>query len=181
MSHISQTNSGRGAYALRTLVVYAVITALVLIAIRPVANGIGHLSHRGHLHGFDGHLFAGLSLAIKIHIVAAVTALGLGGALMIIRKGRIFHRTAGWVWVSLVTVVAGSSLFIRGLNGGNLSVLHLITGWVLIISPIAVLAAKRHQVVRHRRAMMGLFFGGFFFNAFVAFIPGRTMWQLFLG
>ena len=81
----------------------------------------------------------------------------------------------------LVAVVAGSSLFIRGLNGGHLSLLHLITGWVLLITPLAVLAAKRHQVARHRRAMMGLFFGGFFFNAFVAFIPGRTMWQLFLG
>ena len=181
MSHISQTNSGRGAYVLRALVVYAVITALVLVAIRPVAHGIGHLSLRGHLHGFDENLFAGLSLAIKIHILAAVTALGLGGALMIIRKGQTFHRRAGWVWVCLVAVVAGSSLFIRGLNGGHLSLLHLITGWVLLITPLAVLAAKRHQVARHRRAMMGLFFGGFFFNAFVAFIPGRTMWQLFFG
>lgn len=181
MSQISQTNTGRGAFALRRLVVNSAIVAVVLIAIRPVAGGIAELSHRGHFHGFDWSLFAGLSLAIKVHILAAVTALGLGGALMVIRKGRTFHRAAGWVWVSLVAVVAGSSLFIRSLNGGSFSVLHLITGWVLIITPIAVLAARRHQVVRHRRAMMGLFFGGFFFNAFVAFIPGRTMWQLFFG
>ncbi len=181
MSQISQTNSGRGVFALRTLLVNAAIVGLVILATRPVAGAIANLSHRGHLHGFDAGLFGQLSPAIKIHVLAAVTALGLGGVLMVIRKGRTFHRTAGWAWVSLVAVVAGSSLFIRGLNGGNLSVLHIITGWVLIITPIAVLAAKRHQVVRHRRAMMGLFFGGFFFNAFVAFIPGRTMWMLFFG
>lgn len=55
------------------------------------------------------------------------------------------------------------------------------TGWTLIVPPLAVLWARRHDVARHRRTMMGLFYGGFFFNAFIAFIPGRTMWPPFLG
>ena len=181
MSHISQTNSGRSAYVLRALVVYGVIATLLVFAVRPIADGVAHLAAKSQAHAPDMDMFTKLSPAIKIHILAAVSALGLGGLLMVIRKGRTFHRTAGWVWVSLVIVVAGSSLFIRGLNGGDLSLLHLITGWVLLITPLAVLAAQRHQVARHRRAMMGLFFGGFFFNAFIAFIPGRTMWQLFFG
>jgi len=30
-------------------------------------------------------------------------------------------------------------------------------------------------------SMMGLFYGGFAINLFIAFIPGRTMWTLLFG
>jgi uncharacterized membrane protein len=40
---------------------------------------------------------------------------------------------------------------------------------------------KRRDVARRRRAMMGLFYGGFAVNIFIAFIPGRTMWNLVFG
>jgi len=88
---------------------------------------------------------------------------------------------AGWVWVSLVSVTAGSTLFITSLNHGKWSLLHLFTGWVLLVLPLAVLWAKRHDVARHRRTMMGLFYGGFAINLAVAFIPGRLLWTLILG
>ena len=29
--------------------------------------------------------------------------------------------------------------------------------------------------------MMGLFYGGFALNLFIALIPGRTLWMMFLG
>jgi uncharacterized membrane protein len=88
---------------------------------------------------------------------------------------------AGWVWVSLVAVTAGATLFITSLNHGRWSILHLFTGWVFLMLPLAVIWAKRHDVARHRRTMMGLFYGGFAINLFIAFIPGRTMWTLFFG
>lgn len=100
---------------------------------------------------------------------------------MTARKGRAFHRAAGWSWVALVALVAGSSLFITGLNPGRLSALHLLTGWTLIILPLGVMWARRHEVARHRRTMAGLFYGGFAINLAVAFIPGRTLWNLLLG
>jgi uncharacterized membrane protein len=43
------------------------------------------------------------------------------------------------------------------------------------------MAARRHTVSMHRRRMMGLFYGGFAINVFIAFIPGRTMWMMFFG
>jgi uncharacterized membrane protein len=110
-----------------------------------------------------------------------VAALILGAVLMLVRKGRIFHRVAGWVWVSIVAVTAGSTLFITSLNNGTWSLLHLFTGWTLLTLPLAVFAAKRHVVAKHRRAMMGLFYGGFAINFFIAFIPGRAMWVMFFG
>jgi uncharacterized membrane protein len=41
--------------------------------------------------------------------------------------------------------------------------------------------AKRRNVTAHRKTITGLFYGGFALNLFIAFIPGRTMWNLFLG
>ena len=120
------------------------------------------------------------SPVIQIHLGAALAAVVLGGLMMTSRKGARFHRTAGWVWVSLMGLVAGSSLFITGLNGGKWSLIHLLSGWTLLVLPLAVLAAKRHDVKRHRGMMMGLFYGGLLIAGALAFIPGRIMWNVFL-
>lgn len=132
-------------------------------------------------HAPDFALLAGLSPVIKIHLYTALAALVLGAVLMTARKGRTFHRIAGWMWVALVMTTAVSTLFITSLSPGRWSLIHLFTGWTLIILPLAVIWAKRRDVARHRRAMMGLFYGAFAINLAFAFIPGRTMWNLFFG
>jgi uncharacterized membrane protein len=181
MSLVSQTSADRGGFARRLLIGLGLIVLIVGLAMAPVGHSVVRAAGQAHLHGPDLALFARLPPAIKLHIFGAVTALALGGALMAARKGRLFHRTAGWLWVGLVSLTAGSSLFITSLTPGRYSLLHLFTAWTLIILPLGVLWARRRNVARHRRAMMGLFYGGFAINAFIAFIPGRTMWQLFLG
>lgn len=178
MSEISPISS-RG---LKRLITTNVVIYLILgLAIAPFAKGILDVARRGHVHGLDVALFHRLALPIKLHLLAAVTAIALGGILMFGRKGRLFHRTAGWIWASLVSVVAGSSLFITQQHPGHWSFLHLFTGWTLIMLPLAVFAAKRGNLDRHRLAMMGLFYGGFAINSFIAMLPGRTMWALFFG
>lgn len=179
MSLVSQTPAS--GVTRRLLIGLGIIAVIVGLATAPVGGAIVRAAGQAHLHGPDLALFAGLPMAIKLHIFGAVGALALGGLLVLARKGQAFHRTAGWMWVGLASLVAGSSLFITDLNHGSFSLLHLFTGWTLIILPVGVLWAKRHNVSGHRRTMMGLFYGGFFFNAFIAFIPGRTMWNLFLG
>jgi len=177
MSSVSQTPARRMGWKL--LAVLGVIAGAATIAIAPGLGGIAALAAKAHPHAPDMALLASLSPVIKLHVVAAMAALGLGAALMSIRKGRRFHRAAGWVWVGLVSLVAGSSLFITTLRPGHLSILHLLSGWVLIVLPLAVARAKRHEVGRHRGAMMALFYGGFALNSLIAFIPGRTMWAVF--
>jgi uncharacterized membrane protein len=49
------------------------------------------------------------------------------------------------------------------------------------VLPLAVVRARRHDVGRHRRTMMGRYYGGFAINLFIAFIPGRTMWTMVFG
>ena len=182
MSTVSQTPDrkpmGFAAGFALSMVVVAVILAL---AMGGALGPITRLASQARPHLPDMTLFAALSTVVKIHLLTALAALVLGGVLMTVRKGRTFHRVAGWVWVSLVMVTAGATVFITELNHGAWSWLHLFTGWVLLVTPLAVLWAKRHEVRRHRRTMMGLFYGGFAINLCIAFIPGRTLWMMFLG
>jgi uncharacterized membrane protein len=179
MSTTSQTPRQR--YAVWWGLSGAFTLAVLVVAMTPAREAVLRVAAAGRLHAPDLSLLAALSLPIKIHLATALAALVLGAFLMAVRKGRTFHRVAGWAWVSLVSVTAGATLFITSLNHGSWSFLHLFTGWVLIGLPLAVFAAKRHVVVRHRRHMMGLFYGGFAINLFIAFIPGRTLWMMFFG
>jgi len=159
----------------------AAVAVIVGLSLKGAWASLFAIAQSARLHAPDMALWNALSPAIKIHLLTALAALVLGAVLMTVRKGRTFHRVAGWVWVSLVSVTAGATLFITSLNHGKWSILHLFTGWVLLVLPLAVMWAKRHNVARHRRTMMGLFYGGFAINLFIALIPGRTLWMMFLG
>jgi uncharacterized membrane protein len=183
MSQASQTPArSRGGFLPWFAASMVLVFGIIFLAMGPEALGpVGRLAASARLHAPNMAVWNDLSPAIQVHVLTAVAALILGAVLMIVRKGRTFHRIAGWVWVSLVLVTAGATLFITSLNDGSWSLLHLFTGWTLITLPLAVMAAKRHVVARHRRSMMGLFYGGFAINLFIAFIPGRAMWVMFFG
>lgn len=182
MSQVSENAARRRMGFLGWFAVSMAAVALVLaLAMGPYLGALLRLAAESRPRAPDLSLLAGLSTPIKIHLATALAALALGGVLMVVRKGRSFHRVAGWVWVSLVSITAGATLFITSLTPGSWSFIHLFTGWTLIALPVGVLAARRHKVAHHRRTMMGLFYGAFAINFFIAFIPGRTMWQMFFG
>lgn len=182
MSSVSQTPARRPlSFGARLAIGMGVAAAIVAAALGPFLRPMVEVALAARPHAPDLALFDHLSPAIKIHLLTALAALALGAVLMTVRKDRTFHRVAGWVWVCLVSVTAGATLFITSLNHGAWSLLHLFTGWVLLALPVAVIAAKRHQIQRHRKTMMGLFYGGFAINLLVAMMPGRTLWMMFLG
>jgi uncharacterized membrane protein len=168
------------SFGLRFGLSLGAVAIIVGLSLGGAWRGVADIALSAQPHAPDMALFDALSPAIKIHLATALAALVLGGVLMTVRKGRTFHRVAGWVWVSLVSVTAGATLFITSLNHGSWSILHLFTGWVLLALPLAVVWAKRREVARHRKTMMGLFYGGFAVNLFIALIPGRTLWMMFL-
>ena len=182
MSSISQTpRRAPMSFGVRFGASMAVVVVIDALSMGNVSGPVARLVAQADPHWPNMALFTALSPVIKVHLTTALAALVLGGVLMTVRKGRTFHRVGGWAWVSLVLATAGSNIFIRDLNHGSWSWLHLFTGWVLLITPLAVFWAKRHDVRRHRRTMMGLFYGGFAINLVFAFIPGRTLWMMFFG
>ena len=120
--------------------------------------------------------------AIQLHAFAAMTAFALGVVQLSAPKGTLPHRTIGWVWVGLMAVVSVSSFWIYQLRlWGPWSPIHLIAIFTLVTLPLAVWAAHRHAVERHRRAMTGLFFGALVIAGIFTLVPGRIMHAVVLG
>jgi uncharacterized membrane protein len=53
--------------------------------------------------------------------------------------------------------------------------------FTLIMLPVAVLAAHRHEVAWHRRAMIGLFVGALLIAGLFTLVPGRIMHAVVFG
>src|SRR5437879_13911268 len=97
---------------------------------------------------------------IQIHALAAFSAFSLGVVQLAAPKGTIPHRLFGWLWAGLMLAVVLSSFFIHEIRlWGPFSPIHLLSVFTLVMLPLAVLRARRHQVERHRRAMTSLFVG----------------------
>lgn len=158
------------------LVAAAAVTVAILFGPAILRTAAG-----ARLHGPDLALFAAQPWIIQLHLLAAVAGVSLGGIILSLRKGDRRHRTMGWAWVAVMGTAAVSSLFIVGLNGDAWSLIHLISGWVLVGLPLGVRAARRHNIVRHRRMMTGMFWGASIVAGGFAFLPGRLMWNLFFG
>jgi uncharacterized membrane protein len=122
------------------------------------------------------------SPAIRIHAFTAMTAFVLGAVQLASPKGTLPHRTLGWIWITLMLVVCLSSFFIHELRvWGEWSPIHLLSIYTLALLPLAVLAAHRHDVVRHRRRMLGLFLGALVIAGLFTLWPGRIMYQVVFG
>jgi len=120
--------------------------------------------------------------AIQLHAFAAIAAFTLGVVQLTAPKGTIPHRLFGWLWAGLMLAVALSSFFIHTIRlWGPFSPIHLLSVFTLIMLPLAVLRARRHQVERHRRAMLGLFAGALVVAGTFTLLPGRIMHSVVFG
>jgi uncharacterized membrane protein len=119
-------------------------------------------------------------LLVKLHAGAAMIALVVGIAQFVGVKGTTAHRALGWLWVAMMTIVAVSALGVTG-EDGRYSWIHLMIPLVAALLPAAVLAARRHDVPRHRNAMLGLFFGALVVTGLFTLLPGRILGQVVFG
>ena len=119
------------------------------------------------------------SLAIQIHVVAAISTFAIGLVLLYAPKGFGLHKTLGWAWVVSMAVTAVSSFFITGLMGNNYSPIHALSAWTMIGLPFGIAAIRRRNVQKHRHTMTGMFVGGMVIAGLFSFLPGRLMWEIF--
>lgn len=121
-------------------------------------------------------------LVVQLHAFAAMAAFVLGIVQFAAPKGTLPHRTMGYAWVGLMLAVAASSFAIHGMRQwGSFSAIHLLSVSVLVLTPLAVLAARRHHVVTHRRAMIALFAGALVIAGAFTLRPGRIMYRVVFG
>jgi uncharacterized membrane protein len=122
------------------------------------------------------------SLVIQIHAFAAMAAFVLGVVQFGAPKGTLPHRTIGWIWVACMTLVSVTAFFIHELRlWGVWSPIHLLAVFTLVMLPLAILHARRHNVASHRTAMIGIFTGALVVAGLFTVFPGRIMYRVLFG
>ncbi len=171
-----------GRLVLRSLTIAVILSAVILAAFGPAGwAALGQAVASAHPHAPRLDLLAGASAPIKIHLATVAAALVLATFQMVGPKGRTAHRIIGWALAVLLLTTAVASLFIHDPRGGWFNPFQVFSVWTLFIVPVALVAARRHNVRFHAGAMAGLYFGGMIFSGLLAFLPGRLMWQMFFG
>ena len=113
---------------------------------------------------------------IVTHVGAAVLAFALGLFVLFRRKGGKAHRMSGRIWAGLMILVAGTSLFIHEIRmWGPFSPIHLLSLYVLIAVPYAVICARQGNIVRHQNFMKQNFFWGVVVAGAFTFLPNRLL------
>jgi uncharacterized membrane protein len=110
---------------------------------------------------------------VQFHAFLAMGAVLLGGAQLFAPKGTIPHRTVGWVWIVLVTLMILTAFMNHdilsfgpfspkiccrdqscSLGSVKCGSIHILSVFVILMLPFAVLQARLQNVVRHRQAMI---------------------------
>lgn len=157
----------------RRLLVLALVAAAAALVVVALRYGAGRSP--------DWALFLRQPAMVHVHVAAALIALLVGSAQLIGVKGTGLHRVIGWSWVLAMATTAISSLFLRQINDGAFSLIHLLSGWTLIALPMGLWHARRGRALAHGRTMAGLFVGGLIIAGAFTFLPGRLMWAVFFG
>lgn len=101
-----------------------------------------------------------ISLPGAIHLAAVVPAIAIGVVQLFMTKGTRVHKWMGWTWVLAMVVVALSSFWIMELRkGAGLSVIHLLSAWVLFALSAAIWHIRRGNVRAHKGFMVGTLLG----------------------
>ncbi|MEA2759789.1 MAG: hypothetical protein QOH65_2402 [Methylobacteriaceae bacterium] len=122
----------------------------------------------------------GAPAIVQWHIAGALIALGLGTAVLFMRKGTRIHRRIGWLWVGAMFAVAITSFWITGIRPGQFSPIHLLSILTLLTLPFAIWARRAGRIGSHRAAMISLYVSLVAAGAFTL-IPNRLIGRMVFG
>lgn len=119
---------------------------------------------------------------IPMHAFAALAAIVLGAVQLVLPKGTMLHRSLGWTWVILMTVVAVSSFFISEMRvWGAFSPIHLLSALTLFSLVLSIRAARSGQLRRHMQGMRMMYGLALLLTGAFTLLPGRIMHQVLFG
>jgi uncharacterized membrane protein len=118
---------------------------------------------------------------IWVHLATILVALLLTPVLLWRRRGDTRHRVYGYVWSGAMMLTALDSLFVHGNGPGRFSLIHVLSLFTLVMVPVLVLAARRHNAARHRRTVRGLIIGALLMAGFFTFPFDRLLGHWLFG
>lgn len=118
---------------------------------------------------------------VQFHVACALIAICAVVPLAIYKKGTPTHRWLGRIAGGGMALLALSSFFIRELNAGRFSYIHILSVVTLLGLASGVVAARRGDRKAHARTMVTVFALGLVGAGAFTFVPGRIMWRVFIG
>jgi uncharacterized membrane protein len=121
---------------------------------------------------------ADLSPAVHLHLWPALVALALGPVALYRRRRDIWHKTAGYLWVCAMALVALSAFWIEA---GVLPIafgfgpIHALSLLVLYGLWRGVSAARARDMDAHTGWMRGLYWQALIIAGTLTLLPGRTL------
>jgi uncharacterized membrane protein len=113
---------------------------------------------------------------LALHVAGAAVAVPLGAWNLLRRtRGDRVHRRIGYAWAALMAWVAISSFWIRELNDGSLSGIHVLSAVTLVTLTLGIVAGVRRRPRLHRGMMTGSYVGLLIAGALAAVVPVRAL------
>ena len=119
--------------------------------------------------------WADLPTVVWGHLATVMTALALTPVMLLRPRGDTTHRMLGRVWVAAMFLTAVESFFVRFSNHGNFSFIHLISAYVVIVTPILWWSARTHRIAAHRSQVRGMVTGALLIAGFFTLPFGRLL------
>ena len=115
---------------------------------------------------------------ILTHVLAATSAIGVGGAALLSKKGTPLHRLLGRGWVVLMLIAVLSSFGIK--THGHYSWIHLLS--IITIAGLAgsIYAVAKGNINAHQRSMRSLYISLVVAGTFTLLpqrLLGHLVWQ----
>lgn len=118
---------------------------------------------------------------VWIHLATILVALVLTPVLLWRRRGDRRHRVYGYAWSAAMMLTALDSLFVHMGGPGKFSLIHVLSLFTLVMVPVLVMAARRHNAARHRRTVRGLIIGALLIAGFFTFPFNRLLGHWLFG
>ncbi len=119
---------------------------------------------------------------IQIHLATAVAAIILTMFILLGKKGSATHKILGRLWVVSMLVTAFVSFFIHEVRPPDrFSLIHLLSLFTIFSLSDGWIAARKHNIRRHKTAMLAVVFGGLFVAGSLTLIPGRLLHTVIFG
>jgi uncharacterized membrane protein len=125
---------------------------------------------------------------IYIHAVIALLAVPLGLFIFFKKKGTTQHKINGRIWVTLLVLVCFTAVFIKVINPGQYSLIHLLIPWTLGSLIYSIWSIKKFQKTKiqrykqsHMYSMIGVYLGALLIAGAFTLMPGRLFHEIFIG
>jgi uncharacterized membrane protein len=120
-----------------------------------------------------------------LHLATVLPAFALGTGMMLMTKGTPLHKALGKIYMVLMLSTGLITLAMPAKIGptllGHFGMLHGFSLLTLKAVPTAYLAARRGDIKKHRRNMIGLYVGGILLAGAFTLLPGRFLHHVLFG